>query len=112
MAVIVNQTKFTSVAIQRGLRVVCGVPADIKPITGVPEGKMCLRLRGDAIAQLFVRTKTGTRKMLLEDKGDTWLARADMTVAQNIRRPRTAAWLPGANVSRCVRLNPKLLSRS
>ena len=94
--------------VQRGLRVVCGVPADTKPIAGVPEGKMRLRLRHAALAVLFVRTRAGIRKFLLEDCGDTWRARADWSKAANIRRPRTIAWLPGADVKRCFALNPSL----
>lgn len=108
MAYPVN-AELKSCTIRRGLRVVCGVHSETKPIAGVPEGKMRLRMRRDALALLFVRTHDGMRKFLLEDRGDTWHARSDLIQSANIRRPRTVAWLPGTDVKRCLRLNSGLL---
>lgn len=99
-----------SMMIRKGLRVVCGLQEQLKPIAGVPEGKMRLRLRRDALAQLFVRTRDGLRTFLLEDRGDVWFARGDLIQSANIRRPHTIVYLPGADLKRCLHLNPFILS--
>lgn len=85
---------------RKGINVVHGVPIDIKPIVGAPAGTYRLRLRARYVARLFVKTATGIRSMLLEDKGESWLARPDLWQATNERRVCRRAYLPGADISK------------
>ncbi len=93
-----NCTDAFRLPIYRGLKIVHGVPLEIKPISGAPLGKYRLRLRAKDVAKLFVKTATGIRALLLEDKGDSWLARPDLWVSENERHVRRRAWLPGADI--------------
>lgn len=57
---------------QYPLKVVFGIPAQQKPITGLPAGKVRLRFRNDAVGRVFVRTASGIEHFRLIDRGDTW----------------------------------------
>lgn len=83
-----------------GTKVVLGVPEEIKPIVGAPAGKYRLCLRAKSVATLFVKTATGIRKCILEDKGDSWLVRPDLYQARNERRIECRAYLPGADIGK------------
>ena len=56
----------------RGVKFVCGVPSDIKPIIGCPTGRRRLRFRKGSDARLYVRDEHGIREFWLRDNGDTW----------------------------------------
>ncbi len=62
------------------IRVVFGVPKEIKPIVNAPAGKQRLRLRNKCAAQLFVKTLEGIRHFVLVDDGDVW--RVDYALEQ------------------------------
>lgn len=84
--------------ITKGIRVVFGVPAENKPITGAPEGKMRLKFSNQGAARLFVKTAHTIREFILEDHGETWFANPRLTQRRNDRRPVCRAYLPGANI--------------
>ena len=58
-----------------GTQVVYGVRAP-KPITGLPAGRVRIRMRKEAATKAYVRLPEGggIRCFILEDKGDTWAA--------------------------------------
>lgn len=43
-----------------------------KPITGLPPGKVRLRMRASDFAKAYVRDSMGIRQFVLEDNGMTW----------------------------------------
>lgn len=81
-----------------GIKVVWGCPSEIKPITGVPEGKMRLKFSNKSAARLFVKTAHAIREFILEDHGDTWFANPRLRQRHVERRPICRAYLPGSNL--------------
>lgn len=67
-----------------GKKVVFGV-REPKPITGAPEGRQRLRMRNTSLARLFVKTDSGIRHFILEDKEDTWFCNPQMEQGRNVR---------------------------
>lgn len=95
--------------INKGIKVVFGV-RERKPISCVPIGRTKLVMKNNDIAKLFVKTKTGIRVFILEDLGDTWLAKETLLRRITERIIRRIAYLPRADVSKCFSLNPSLLN--
>lgn len=50
----------------QGLRVVWGIPTEIKPVVNAPPGKQRLRFRAKECGRVFIKTAQGTRA-----EGDT-----------------------------------------
>ena len=44
----------------------------IKPLRGFPSGKVRIRMRNDAFAQIYVKTPDGIRQFVAKDYGDYW----------------------------------------
>lgn len=55
-----------------GIKVVWGVPKEIKPIIGLPSGKVRLRLRNTSVGRVFVHTTEGIHHFVILDNGETW----------------------------------------
>lgn len=53
------------------LRLVVGIKPR-KPITGLPPGRVKLRMRNKDFAMLYVKDSIGIRQFLIEDNGLTW----------------------------------------
>ncbi len=53
--------------------VVFGIPDEIKPLEGFPVGRVRLRLRPKEFAKAFVKTPTGIRQFLVEEKDGKWI---------------------------------------
>jgi hypothetical protein len=68
-----------------GPKLVFGVPVIIKPIVGLPPGKVKVRFRNTSVACVFIRGDYGIRQFYLEDKGDHWYPCFE--VARNYRLP-------------------------
>ena len=82
----------------RGPKLVFDIPAETKPIANLPAGKVRLVFRTNAMGKAVVRTETGVREMMLEDKGEHWIARPDLWCREKFNRVRRIAHLPGANI--------------
>lgn len=93
-----------------GTKIVFGVQ-EPKPIARAPEGRYRLRMRNTTIARLFVKTRDGIRKFVLEDKGNFWLAHPNLEQGANLRRLKCRAYLPGANIAKIFQINPNILTR-
>jgi hypothetical protein len=58
-----------------GVRVVWGIPMELKPVTGLsemPHFHFRLKLRPKAPASVYMRTEDGLREFILKDCGDHW----------------------------------------
>jgi hypothetical protein len=64
---------------------VLGIPSEIKPIVGLPEGRARLRLRREDFAQVFVKTPTGIRRFYISDVGRNWIAEIEIESNQTIQ---------------------------
>lgn len=53
-------------------KVVVGVPMDIKPIIGAPDGQQRIRLRNTSVGKVFIKTADGIRCFILADCGSHW----------------------------------------
>lgn len=64
--------------IQLGIKIVWGVPKDIKPVErdGI-EGEMRLIFRAMKPGMAYFRTSTGIRCFILEDRGSRWIPRLE-----------------------------------
>lgn len=58
--------------VYKGTKVVHGIPAEIKPIVGLPDGKRRFRFRNAHVGVVFVRTETTIEHFKLTDNGETW----------------------------------------
>ena len=67
------------------LLAVFGIPDEIKPIVGLPEGRARVRLRNEEFAQVFVKTPTGIRRFYISDVGLNWIAEIEIASNQTIR---------------------------
>jgi len=61
-----------------------GIPLEMKPIEGLPSGKIRLRLRPSDFAKVFVKTDSGIIGYHLRDNGDKWSAIYPFGVNQRI----------------------------
>ena len=57
---------------QLGVKGVFGVPKELRPIVGAPEGKQRLRLRTAQFAEFYVKNDTGIRRFHLRDDTEHW----------------------------------------
>ena len=64
---------------------VFGIPGEIKPIVGLPEGRARLRLRNEDYVQVFVKTATGIRRFYVSDVGRNWIAEIEIESNQTIQ---------------------------
>lgn len=67
------------------VKVLWGVPPEIKPIFDAPFGKQRLRLRNRSAARLFVKTPEGIRHFILVDDGDVWRVDYSLEQGMNVR---------------------------
>ena len=67
------------------LLAVFGIPDEIKPIVGLPEGRARVRLRNEEFAQVFVKTPTSIRRFYISDVGCNWIAEIEIASNQTIR---------------------------
>jgi hypothetical protein len=56
----------------------------IKPLIGFPEGKAKIRLRSNGLAKVFIKTPTGVRQFIPEEKDGSWHPRAEIGRNQTI----------------------------
>jgi len=57
-----------------------------RPIRGAPTGRQRLQLRRDEAAKLFIRTASGIRCFVLEDRGDHWFCNPALEQGSNARK--------------------------
>lgn len=69
-----------------GSKVIWGTPLEIKPITGLPEGKVRIRLRAGHVAIAFVKAPEGLRAFALKGDAETWSPSCEL--GRNIRVQR------------------------
>ncbi len=84
------------------LTAVFGIPSQIKPIVGLPEGRARLRLRNDEFAMVFVRTSTGIRKFYISDVGGNWIAEIELGENRTIQRSPTEAYDMNGLLVACI----------
>lgn len=67
-----------------GIKVVWGVPPEIKPIDAPPyPGRMRLRFRNKAAGRVYFKTETSIRCFILEDKGASWFVNPILEQGRN-----------------------------
>jgi hypothetical protein len=57
---------------QTGIKVVIGVPTEIKPLANAPEGQGRFRFRPGSVATVVIRKNVRARQYVLTDLGDKW----------------------------------------
>jgi len=56
----------------------------VKPLIGFPEGKVKIRLRSNDFAKVFIKTQSGVRQFIPEEKDGAWHPRAELGRNQTI----------------------------
>jgi hypothetical protein len=54
------------------VKVVIGVPAELKPLLNAPAGRRRFRFRNTGIATVTIKEPDGARRYVLTDLGDKW----------------------------------------
>jgi len=81
---------------QNGIKVVWGVPKEIRVVIGGPIGRIRLRLRNHHPALAYIKTGDGIRVFVLEDLGACWGINLNLEQGRNVRNPTIA--LPAGKV--------------
>lgn len=68
-----------------GIKVVFGIPKEIKQIVNAPPGKQRLKMRPRKFTSLYVKTDDGIQHYALEDRGDCWHVNPALRQGMNCR---------------------------
>lgn len=77
-----------SLIITKGIRAIWGVPAEIKPILGLPDechGRYRLKFRNTQAGRIYIKTKSGIECYVLEDRGYYWFLNPKMRQGRNCK---------------------------
>lgn len=66
-----------------GIKVVMGVPKELKPLANAPAGRQRFRFRNTSVATVVIKEADGARRYVLTDLGEIW---GLLTQGRNVRR--------------------------